>query len=369
MQGVHDNVGERADLREQTVKDHDGEGTPPRLQEIADAAGVSQATVSRVLNNKAGVADATRQSVLTAVGVLGYERPSNLRRAGSGAIGLIVPELDNPIFPALAQAITTRLAGEGCTAVLCPTNAGGVQEDEYLSMLLERGVAGIIQVSGRHADTTASVARHRDLMEAGLPLVLINGHRDDLPAPSLSTDDAAAVTLAVEHLRRLGHDRIGLAVGPARYIPSIRKLRAFREAGEAFGFTGLVEHTWFTLEGGELAGRQLLARGATAVICGSDLMALGAIRAARLLGRSVPHDVSVVGYDGSMLSEHTDPPLTTVRQNVPALAQGAVNVLLEQVRGHATTHHEMVFAPQLVVRESTAPAPLPDAATPGSRRP
>lgn len=345
------------------MNDHRGEDTPPRLQQIADAAGVSQATVSRVLNNKAGVAEATRRSVLAAVGVLGYERPIALRRAASGAIGLIVPELDNPIFPSLAQAITTRLAGEGYTAILCPTNAGGVQEDEYLSMLLDRGVAGIIQVSGRHADTTASVARHRDLMDAGLPLVLINGHRDDLPAPSLSTDDAAAVRLAVEHLRYLGHEQIGLAVGPARYIPTIRKVRAFRESSERLGFEALVEHTWFTLEGGELAGRQLVARGATAVVCGSDLMALGVIRAARLLERSVPRDLSVIGYDGSMLTEHTAPPLTTLRQNVPALAQGAVNVLLEQVRGRATGHHELIFAPELVVRESTAlrAGPVPEA--------
>lgn len=204
---------------------HGEGGSPLRLLEIAEAAGVSQATVSRVLNNKSGVAEATRQSVLTAVDVLGYSRPSNLQRAGTGAIGLVVPELDNPIFPALAQAVTTRLAAEGYTAVLCPTSAGGVQEDEYLSMLLERGVAGIVQVSGRHADTTASVARQREMLEAGLPLVLINGHREDLPAPSLSTDDGAAIHLAVEHLRRLGHDRIGLAVGPARYIPSSARRR------------------------------------------------------------------------------------------------------------------------------------------------
>ncbi|KLO62138.1 LacI family transcriptional regulator [Dermacoccus sp. PE3] len=334
---------------------HGEGGSPLRLLEIAEAAGVSQATVSRVLNNKSGVAEATRQSVLTAVDVLGYSRPSNLQRAGTGAIGLVVPELDNLIFPALAQAVTTRLAAEGYTAVLCPTSAGGVQEDEYLSMLLERGVAGIVQVSGRHADTTASVARQREMLEAGLPLVLINGHREDLPAPSLSTDDGAAIHLAVEHLRRLGHDRIGLAVGPARYIPSIRKTQAFREIAAAQTFEVLVEHTWFTLEGGELATRRLVARGVSAIICGSDLMALGAIRAARLEGLDVPGDLSVVGYDGSMMCEHTAPPLTTVRQNVAALAAGAVDILVQQIKGQASEHDEVVFAPELVVRASTGP--------------
>lgn len=338
-----------------------GDESPPRLQQIAAAAGVSQATVSRVLNNKAGVAEATRRSVLTAVDVLGYERPVSLRRAGAGAIGLVVPELDNPIFPALAQAVTTRLAAAGYTAVLCPTSAGGVQEDEYLSMLLERGIAGLIHVSGRHADTTASIARHQELVAQGLPVVLVNGHRDDLAVTSLSTDDSVAVRLAVSHLLSLGHRRLGLAVGPARYTPSIRKLTAFRDAAAEFGFEALVEHTWFSVEGGELAGTQLTARGASGIICGSDLMALGVIRGARHAGLDVPRDLSVVGFDGSAMTEHTSPPLTTVRQNVPALADGAVDTLLDQIRGLAAAApcaRELVLAPDLVVRASTGPPPV-----------
>lgn len=344
-----------SDVMEDEVQ---GGGAPPRLQQIAAAAGVSQATVSRVLNNKAGVAEATRRTVLTAVDVLGYERPSNLRRVGAGAVGLIVPELDNPIFPALAQAITTRLAAEGYTAVLCPTSAGGVQEEEYLSMLLDRGIAGLIYVSGRHADTTTSVARQQELLDAGLPLVLVNGHRDELATTSLSTDDDLAVRLALDHLLALGHRQIGLAVGPARYLPSIRKLTAFRDAARERGFEPLVEHTWFTVEGGEVAAQQLWARGATAVVCGSDLMALGVMRAARASGRRVPEDLSVIGFDGSLMTEHTAPPLTTVRQNVFALAGGAVATLLDLVRGAGVAPREMVFAPELVVRSSTGPVPV-----------
>ena len=338
-----------------------GDESPPRLQQIAAAAGVSQATVSRVLNNKAGVAEATRRSVLTAVDVLGYERPVSLRRAGK--IGLSSSGTTRPMAPApaLAQAVTTRLAAAGYTAVLCPTSAGGVQEDEYLSMLLERGIAGLIHVSGRHADTTASIARHQELVAQGLPVVLVNGHRDDLAVTSLSTDDRVAVRLAVSHLLSLGHRRLGLAVGPARYTPSIRKLTAFRDAAAEFGFEALVEHTWFSVEGGELAGTQLTARGASGIICGSDLMALGVIRGARHAGLDVPRELSVVGFDGSAMTEHTSPPLTTVRQNVPALADGAVDTLLDQIRGLAAAApcaRELVLAPDLVVRASTGPPPV-----------
>src|SRR5215210_5588333 len=124
-----------------------------RLADIAAQAGVSEATVSRVLNGRPGVAEGTRQSVLTALDVLGYERPVRLRQHTAGLVGLILPELDNPIFPAFAQAIETQLAHHGYTPVLC-TQTPGVHEDDYTQLLLERGVAGIIFVSGLHSDTT-----------------------------------------------------------------------------------------------------------------------------------------------------------------------------------------------------------------------
>src|SRR5512139_787219 len=131
-----------------------------RLAEIAAQAGVSEATVSRVLNAKPGVAEATRQAVLTALDVLGYDRPSRLRRKSAGLVGLIVPELTNPIFPAFAQTIENALAQNGYTPVLCTQVAGGVQEDNYVQMLLDRGVAGIIFISGLHADTTSDPQRY-----------------------------------------------------------------------------------------------------------------------------------------------------------------------------------------------------------------
>src|SRR5215207_8959857 len=117
-----------------------------RLADIAVQAGVSEATVSRVLNGRPGVADGTRQAVLTALDVLGYERPTRLKKRSAGLVGLIVPELDNPIFPAFAQIIESALARHGYTPVLCTHTPGGVHEDDYTQMLLERGVSGIIFV-------------------------------------------------------------------------------------------------------------------------------------------------------------------------------------------------------------------------------
>ncbi|GAA4984825.1 hypothetical protein GCM10023225_24780 [Kineococcus glutinatus] len=257
-------------------------GVTARLAHVAAQAGVSEATVSRVLNDRPGVSEATRQAVLTALDVLGYDRPSRLRETSAGMVGLIVPELTNPVFPTFAQVIETGLVVSGYMPLLCTQTPGGIQEDDYLRMLLERGVAGVVFVSGLHADTTSDPARYRALRERRLPIVLVNGVVEDLDAPCLSNDDAAAVDLSVAHLAGLGHRRFGLATGPERFRPVQRRVEAFgpavrRHAGN--GGEWHVEHTIFSVEGGAAAAGRLLDRGVTGIVCGSDVMALGAVRA------------------------------------------------------------------------------------------
>ncbi|MFD4630598.1 LacI family DNA-binding transcriptional regulator [Streptomyces sp. NPDC058284] len=330
-----------------------------RLVDIAAHAGVSEATVSRVLNGKPGVAAATREAVLAALDVLGYERPVRLRRRSAGLIGLITPELDNPIFPAFAQVIAQALTRQGYTPVLATQTPGGSTEDELTEMLVDRGVSGIIFVSGLHADTTADMARYDALRGQDVPYVLVNGFSAEVAAPFVSTDDRAAMRLAVTHLTSLGHTRIGLAVGPKRFVPVVRKIEGFRLAlQERLNLTDedaaeLIQHSLYTLEGGQAAATTLINRGCTALVCASDMMALGAIRAARDLGLSVPTDISVVGFDDSPLIAFTDPPLTTIRQPVQAMGQAAVRALLEEIGGTPAPHGEFVFMPELVVRGST----------------
>lgn len=333
-----------------------------RLADIAEHAEVSEATVSRVLNGKPGVADATRQVVLTSLDVLGYDRPSRLRRKSAGLVGLVTPELTNPIFPAFVQTLETALSRQGFTPVLCTQTPGGLHEDDYALMLLERGVAGIIYVSGLHADSTTDPKRYVTLRERGLPIVLINGYLEGVDAPFISNDDVASMDLALSHLVALGHQSIGLAVGQDRYVPVIRKVIGFRNSMMTLlGRTDvqdLIEHTMFSVEGGAVAAERLIDKGVTAIVCGSDLMALGAIRAARLRGLDVPRDLSVVGYDDSPLIAFTNPPLTTVRQSVQAMSQAAVRALLDQIAGDPAPLAEYVFRPELVVRGSTGAAPI-----------
>ncbi len=167
-----------------------------RLADIAELAKVSEATVSRVLNGKPGVAAATRQSVLAAMDQLGYERPPRARQHNAGLIGLIIPELDNPIFPAFAQVIDRTLVMRGYRSVLCTQAPGGATEDEFIETLTARGVSGIVFVSGLHADTTADHDRYRRLIDSGVPVVFLNGYAPDVKAPFFSDDDRAAVELA-----------------------------------------------------------------------------------------------------------------------------------------------------------------------------
>jgi DNA-binding LacI/PurR family transcriptional regulator len=328
-----------------------------RLADVALKVGVSEATVSRVLNGRNGVSAATREAVLTALDVLGYERPTQLRGERARLIGLVLPELQNPIFPVLAEVVGAALAQRGFTPVLCTRTTGSLSEADYVTMLLGQHVSGMVFAGGQYAEADASHAHYERLVRRKLPVVLFNAAVDQLGYPRVSTDDAAAVEEAYAHLLSLGHERIGMIVGPPDHMPTRRKLAAYRALVARAGAPDLVEHAIFAVEGGQAATVRMLRHDATAVICASDLLALGAIRAARRAGLSVPEDISVVGFDDSSLMNHTDPPLTTIRQPIEALGRAAVTLLVNQIDGLTVPADELLFKPDLVVRGSTGPAP------------
>jgi DNA-binding LacI/PurR family transcriptional regulator len=325
-----------------------------RLAEVAKYVGVSEATVSRVLNGKPGISESTRTAVLTALDVLGYERPTKLRGDRARLVGLVLPELANPIFPAFAEVVAGTLARRGFTPVLCTRTGAGVSEADYVDMLLDQHVSGVIFAGGNYAQAAAEHEHYHRLHERGLPAVLVNAAIDGLGFTRVSTDDAHAVDQAYNHLVSLGHDRIGLILGPADHVPSNRKLTAFEAAGGDAEES--VERTMFSMEGGHAAAARLIKRGVTGMICASDVLALGAIRGARRLGMVVPDDLSVVGFDDSAFMNCTDPPLTTVRQPIESMGQAAVALLVGQVAGNPVPEDEMLFEPELVVRGSTGPA-------------
>ena len=331
-----------------------------RLAEVAKKAGVSEATVSRVLNGRSGVSEATRASVLTALDVLGYERPTKLRGERGRLVGLVLPELQNPIFPALAEVVTASLAQRGFTPALCARTIGGVPERDYIEMLLDHQVSGVVFAGGSYALAEAEHGHYRALTDRRMPVVMVNAGVDDLGFPHISTDDAVAVEQAYGHLKSLGHERVGMVMGPEDHMPSRRKLTALARIAGPEGGAWFVERTTFSMESARLAAAKLIDRGVTGMICASDVLALGSIRAARRLGLDVPGDISVVGFDDSALMTCTDPPLTTVRQPIEMMGQAAVDLLVNQIEGSGVQPDELLFEPELVVRGSTAPAPKRD---------
>ena len=327
-----------------------------RMRDVAQRAHVSEATVSRVVNGKAGVSAETRASVLAVLAELGYQPPGLDAPARIGLVGLIVPELDNPIFPLFAQSIEARLLTRGYASVLCCAGRTGAKEEDYVPTLLDRRAAGIVFVSGRHSIVDADHTIYHSLLERHLPLVFVNGAADGIAVPSVGTDEAAAASIAVEHLARLGHRRIGFLTGSLSHVCVGRRYAGYRDTIDRLGLDDnpeLVARSTFTVAGGHAAAPKLLSAGGTAIITANDLMALGVIRAARQIGLDVPADVSVIGYDDTELISFTDPPLTTIRQHVGVISDHAVEVLMSQIEGRSLEASEYLVRPDLIVRGST----------------
>lgn len=333
----------------------------PRLLDIASKVGVSEATVSRVLNGRPGVSERTRQAVLSAIDRLGYERPAKLRTNSGRMVGLVVPEITNSIFAVFAEELSVRLSNQGFGTMLCVTSpTGGIfTESEYIDLMLERQVSGVIFAGGRYQDTLERSPIYDPLIERKLPVVFMNAGAIGLPFPKIVSDDALAGTLAWSHLNQLGHQRIGVVLGHHGHVPSERKLNAIRRVAERTGQKlpdELVRYADYSLESGQAMGGELLRLGVTGILTASDPLALGTLRAAERLGLGVPDDVSIVGYDDSPLMAYTRPSLTTVRQPTAKMAEATVRALVDLMAGRDVANTERLFDPELILRGSTAAA-------------
>jgi DNA-binding LacI/PurR family transcriptional regulator len=321
---------------------------------------VSEATVSRVLNEDPRVKDETRQTVLAAARRLGREIVPDGGGTGSlpPMIGVLVPDMHNQIHAQWVERLEAALFEHGFSTLIGVRARTAGRELECLRRLSRAGAGGSIIVSGHHARQEGPVEHYREIVHAGVPLVLINGERQDLDAAFISSDEVHAIDLASTHLEALGHRRIGLAVGDERTWSVGTKVQAFarrrREAGER---EPNIAFTDFSHAGGYEAARALVDKGVSAIICGSDAMAAGAIDGVRSLGSTVPEDVSVIGHDDISWAGLTTPPLTTIRQSIPLMAQSAVRALLGAGEGsRRPARTELLVQPELILRGSTAAA-------------
>lgn len=330
----------------------------PNLRDVAQHAGVSLATASRVASGSASVRAETRARVERSMRELLYVAPG--AGPATGAIGLLVPQLGNPIFPALAEEMERRATKAGLATILCNTAGSPAREAEYVHMLLERRVDGMIFISSEVNDLGSDHAHYVRLLGEGARFVFVNGSSDQLDVTSVGVDERAAGRIATEHLIELGHRRIGFAAGEAHVSPTWQKEEGRRLALQAAGLDldALVSHTSFTVEGGRRAFRALASHPQgppTGIICSNDLMAIGVIREAQAQGIDVPAELSVVGFDGIDAASWNDPELTTVEQPIDEIAETAVNALRTLIADCSQSLPNYVFRPRLRIGRSTAP--------------
>ncbi|HET7568553.1 MAG TPA: LacI family DNA-binding transcriptional regulator [Gaiellaceae bacterium] len=327
------------------------------LRDVARRAGVSVATASRVATGALPVRPETRERVERAMRELLYVPPA--RRAETGLIGVLVPELGNPIFPALAQAIETRAAPDGLASILCNTGEAAFREVDYVHMLLERGVQGMIFIACEMTNLRGDHGHYAKLVEEGARLVFVNGALHTLDVPSVGVDERAAGEIATQHLIELGHERIGFVGGLEHYLPTQLKGAGRETALASAGLDpdGVVAYEAFSVDGGRRAIAKLLSRPEppTGVICSSDLMAIGALHEARRRGLRVPEDLSIVGFDGIEATCWTEPMLTTVEQPIAEIADTAVETLQALIADSERPVPNSYFRPVVRARGSSAP--------------
>ena len=327
------------------------------LRDVARRAGVSVATASRVASGGNPVRPETRERVERAMRELLYVPPG--RKPATGLIGVLVPELTNPIFPALAQAIETRAAPSGLASILCNTREAAFREVDYVHMLLDRRVEGMIFISCEMTNLSGDHDHYAQLRDEGAKLVFVNGALNQLDVPSVGVDERAAGEIATQHLLDLGHERIGFVAGPEHYLPTHLKGAGREQVMRAAGLDpdGMTVHADFSVEGGRRAIAELLAlrEPPTGVICSSDVMAIGVLHEAARRGVDVPGKLSVVGFDGIDATTWTVPALTTVEQPIAQIAATALQTLETLIEDPSRRLPNSYFRPELRVRASTAP--------------
>jgi LacI family transcriptional regulator len=335
----------------------------PTLRDVAALAGVHPATASRALNpaTKGMTSADTAQRVLRAAEQLGY-RPNavarSLRTARSSSIGVVVPDLTNPLFPPIVRGIEAALAPHGYVLLIVNTDNNVSQESQLVTSLQARSIDGLILATARLDHPLV------DKLAAGdLPVVLVNRRREGLTLPSVIPDDAAGIRLAVAHLAQLGHRRIAHIAGPQDTSTGTARLHAFRAAVREHGLARdqalvTVCGSWSEAEGAR-ALRGLLTGGErfTAVLAGNDMLALGCYDVLAERGIACPAGLSVVGFNDMPFVDKLRPALTTVHIPQYDLGAEAARLLLDQMTNFRREERAVLMPVELAVRESTGAPP------------
>ncbi|CAI4155987.1 Transcriptional regulator of b-glucosides utilization, LacI family [Alteromonas macleodii] len=327
----------------------------PTIYQVAERAGVSLSTVSRVLNGKASVNKVLKERVEKAVKELNY-RPNSVARSlannRTDSVGVLVPELNAPFFGDLMQAVESTLRAADKHVIISVGRNCLETEKDAVEFLISRNCDALIM----HAEALSDEYL-LELNQSKLPVALVNRQVEGLPEACTSLDNEKGGYLATRHLLELGHKDIAYISGPTDKCDASLRLeghkRALSEAGLPIN-PQLIFNGDYSEEDGKIGLLELMARDMpfTALVCANDWMASGAISCARDLGMSLPHDLSVVGFDDVVFAHHVFPRLTTVSNPIAEMAEMSAKYILNKVYGQANDV-QLYFEPSLVVREST----------------
>jgi len=329
------------------------------IKDIARKANVSITTVSRVINQKSeGIGESTRKKVLAIIEELDY-RPNTIARSmitkQTNTIGLIIPDIRNPFFPELVRGVEDLANQHAYNVFLCNTDGDPKRELEYVSLMKEKNVDGII-FTYSCADTIHQL--EEIVKERNIPLVLLDRGVDDQKFSGVSIHNEKAGYIATKHLLGHAHTKIGCITGPAHYSNSKARLngymKALSEAGISFD-QELILAADYQMDGGYQAAKTLLSKKAiTAIFAFNDLMAFGVYQAAAELGMTIPDDLSVVGFDNIKYNQLLTPKLTTIEQSVYEMGEISAKILFEQItQGGDVKNKTWYLEPSLILREST----------------
>jgi LacI family transcriptional regulator len=330
------------------------------LRDVAEAAGVHASTASRALNESTRpmVNAETVRKVLAVADDLGY-RPNSLARglkmSQTFTVGVLIPDLTNPLFPPLVRGLEDGMSEPGYTVVAANTDGDDEKERAIVSSMLTRRIDGLVVATARREHPLM-----HELADTGIPLVLVVRTVEDLPISSVVTDDHEGTGLAVRHLLSIGHERIAHVAGPLTVSAGLDRYQSFqswmRHEGRPVDADLIAFADWFQEDAGAVAFRTLLDRGTdfTAVVAGNDLIALGCYDVVAERGLRIPDDISVVGYNDILFADKFNPPLTTIR--VPSYEMGvrAAGLLLEHIREPGREPETLQVDPTLVVRRSAS---------------
>lgn len=329
----------------------------PTIYDVAKAAGVSIATVSKVINRTGRISEKTRLKVTQVMEELRYQ-PSMVASALTGkrmnTIGLLIKDLANPFFAEVARAVEDRGQELGFSVVMCSTDNDSDKEAGYIALLKQKKVDGIIVAAGFRNDDAL-----KDLIRDHVPVALISQEIPELAIDSVSVDDFLGGYLVTSHLLSLGHRHIAMIAEDGR--SSNGRIRGYRralqEAGIAFDVDMLVTCDASVEEGFRHGGRFMDAEHPpTAIFASNDMLAIGVMKAARERNVKIPDDLSVAGFDNTILAAFVDPPLTSVAQPIQEMGRRVVDLLVQSMENGNKTKQRVVLRPELVVRQSTGPA-------------